>query len=68
MSESDPIPLDGSPELSPAERLVLRRIIRERERMTWARKKLGWILSGVVTFVAATWAAVEWLREHVVIK
>ena len=63
--DSDTMPLEGDPELTAAERLALRRLIREVERAVWARRQLRlWapILVGVVSGMAAAWA---WLANHV---
>lgn len=68
MSESDPIPLDGDPELDVAERLWVRKAMREEERMRWAQKKLRWVAVSVVSLAGAGWAAYEWLRAHVVLR
>ncbi len=68
MSESDPIPLEGEPELGPAERLWVRKAMRDDARMTWARKQLRWILVTVASVAAAAWALFGWVRDHIVFK
>lgn len=68
MSESDPIPLDGSAELEESERLWVRKAMRDDARMTWARKQLRWILVTVASAAAAAWALYGWMRDHIVFK
>lgn len=66
--DSGSMPLDGQPDLSEAERLALRRIIRDEERASWARSKLRVFVPGAVAIVVAVWQAVEWIRNHVTIR
>ncbi len=68
MSESDPIPLDGEPELDPAERLWVRKAMRDEARISWARKQLRWILVTAASLAAGGWALVGWVRDHIVFK
>lgn len=68
MAESDPIPLDGDADLTASERLALRKLIREQERLTWARKQLRWIAVSIASAVAAGWALISWVRDHVVFR
>lgn len=68
MTESDPMPLDGERELDPAERLWVRKAMRDDARMSWARKQLRWILVTAASVAVGGWAFVEWVREHIVIR
>lgn len=52
----------------PAERLGLRRLLRDEARMTWARKNLKSVFIASAGALAAGWALVEWLRDHVQFK
>lgn len=68
VSETDPIPIDGEPELTSTERKRLRKIIIDDDRMTWARRQSRWILVTLASVAAGGWAAYEWLRAHIVFK
>lgn len=68
MSESDPVPLEGESELDAAERLWVRKAMRDDGRMTWARKQLRWLIVTAAAIGGGGWAAYEWLRDHVVLK
>lgn len=68
MRDSDPMPLDGKPDLSEQERLAIRRIIRNEARMTWARKQAVWIVSGLATVAVALVAVFDWVRQHIHFK
>jgi hypothetical protein len=63
--DSDTLPLEGEPELSPAERLMLRRMIRDEERATWARRRLRVLVPAMVAVVTMVWHAVDWAIKHV---
>jgi hypothetical protein len=67
--QNDPLDLDdpGAP-LSAEEREHIRRILRDDDRATWARKKLmvlAPIAVGVVTMAFQLW---DWARSHVSLK
>ena len=68
MGESDPIPLDGNPELEANERLWVRKAMRDDARMSWARRKLRWILVSLSAAVAGGWALFGWMRDHIAFK
>jgi hypothetical protein len=59
------MPLDGESDLTPAERRAIRAIIRETERMTWARKKLRVLAPAFVAVVVVIWQLVEWVQKHI---
>lgn len=63
--DSDGMPLDGESELTPAERRALRRMIRDDERATWARRRLRVLVPVGVSIVVALWQAIEWVVKHV---
>jgi hypothetical protein len=67
-SQSDPIPLDGEPDLVSAERLWVRKAMRDDARMSWARKQARWILVTISAAVAGGWALFGWIRDHIVFK
>lgn len=68
MSESDPIPLAGEPDLEAAERLWVRKAMRDDARMTWARRQMRWILVTLSALAAGGWALFGWVRDHIVFK
>lgn len=63
--DTDGIPLDGDTELTPEERKVLRRIIRDDERASWAWKRLKVITPAVVAVAVGVWQAIDWIAKHV---
>ena len=65
MADSDPIPLDGSAELTEAERLALRKVLRDNERASWALRKLRILIPMAVAIVVAVYHGVDWLVKHV---
>jgi hypothetical protein len=65
MDSSDNMPLDGESAFTPDERKALRAMLREQERMTWARKKLKVFVPALVAVVVATWQIVEWVQKHI---
>jgi uncharacterized membrane protein len=65
IDSSDRVPLDGHDELSAAERKALREMLREAERMSWARKKMRVIVPIGVAAVVAIWQVVEWVSKHI---
>ncbi len=66
--DSDSLPLDGDIDLTPAERLMVRRMIREEERASWARRKLRVLVPAGVAVVVALWQVIEWGRAHIAWK
>lgn len=66
--DTDGMPLDGESELTPAERRALRRIIRDDERATWARRKLRVLVPAGVGVVVALWQGAEWVVRHITFK
>lgn len=67
--DTDPMPLDGSAPLTAAEVKQLRRLLRDDDRATWARKQLRhlvWPL--VVAVVVAIWQAGQWVISHVQVR
>lgn len=65
MNDSDNMPLDGDTELTSVERKMLREMLREQERMSWARKKLKVLVPALVAVVVAIWQIIEWLQRHI---
>ena len=65
---SDPIPLDGAPELTSAERLAVRRWLRDQERMSWARRKIRPILVVLASVIAGGGAVFGWVRDHIIFR
>lgn len=63
--ETDGIPLDGEAELTPDERKALRSLIRDRERESWAWRRLRVIMPAVVAVVVGIWQAIDWIVKHV---
>lgn len=64
MSDSDDIPLDGDRDLDAHERMVLRKMIRDQERMRWL-----WRVSRVgVALLASVAAGLLWMLDHVKLK
>lgn len=60
------MPLDGQTPLTEAEVKQLRRLLRDDDRATWARRQLRhlvWPL--VVAVVVALWQAGQWVVGHV---
>ncbi len=63
--ESGPMDLDGDEPLTPDERQHLRRLIRDDDRMTWARRKMRVFVPGAVAVVIGLWQCLLWIRDHV---
>jgi len=58
--DTDDIPLDGDRELDAHERLVLRKMMRDQERMRWL-----WRVSRVgVALMAGLATAILWAMDH----
>lgn len=66
--DSDGIPLEGEPELTPAERLAVRRLLVADARASWARKQLRVLLPIAVACVVGLWQLFEWVRAHISFK
>jgi hypothetical protein len=62
--DTDPTDVDGGTPLSDRELEHVRRVLRDDDRATWARKKLGFILPIVVAVVTALWQVYEWAAKH----
>jgi hypothetical protein len=67
-TDTDSMPLDGAPDLSEAERLALRRLLRDDERAAWARRKLKVIVPVLVSIVVGMWQLFETIKAHVTFK
>jgi len=65
---SDSMGLDGDEPLSPEERLHLRKLMRDDERLTWARRKAKVIVPALIALVIGIWQLIDWLRLHVTFK
>lgn len=64
--DSDSMPLDGDAPLTPDERKHLRRLLRDDDRATWARRQLRHLVWPAVTAcVFAVWQAGQWVVNHV---
>ncbi|HOW47365.1 MAG TPA: hypothetical protein PLB26_06895 [Rubrivivax sp.] len=63
--DTDSMPLDGDADLTAAERLQLRRMIRDDERASWARRKLRVIVPAVVAVVTVCYQAWDWAIKHI---
>jgi hypothetical protein len=63
--DSGTIPLDGGPEFTPQERLLVRKLIRDTEHMSWLKKRLRWFIPGVAAFAASLWAVINWVQTNI---
>lgn len=66
--DTDSLPLDGDKDLTPDERLMLRKMMREEERASWARRRLKIFLPAVVAVVAAVWQVADWAIRHIQVR
>jgi hypothetical protein len=66
--DSGAMGLDGDEPLSADERMQLRRMLREDDRMNWARRKLRYVAPMVVALIVAVWQLIEWVRLHISFK
>ena len=62
---SDTLPLDGAADLTAAERLAIRKVLRDNERASWALRKLRLLVPLAVASVVGVYQAVDWLLRHV---
>lgn len=66
--ESDRIPLEGATDLTPTERLEIRRIIRDDQHARWAMRRARVWVPVLITVLAAIGGAVNWIASHVTLK
>lgn len=66
--DTDSLPLDGDKELTSAERLMLRKMMRDEERASWARRRLKFLIPAFVAVVAAVWQAADWAIRHIQVR
>ena len=66
--DTDSLPLDGDKELTSAERLMLRKMMRDEERASWARRRLKILIPALVAVVAAVWQAADWAIRHIQVR
>lgn len=63
--DSDAIPLDGAPEFTAQERLLLRKLMRDNAHLSWLKRRLHWFIPAVATFAAGVWAVINWIQTHI---
>ena len=66
--DTDSLPLDGDKELTSDERLMLRKMMRDEERASWARRRLKILIPAFVAVVAAVWQAADWAIRHIQVR
>lgn len=66
--DTDPMPLDGDKPLTAAERLQLRKILREDERARWAWRKLRVWVPIIGGGLYTVWQGVDWALKHITFK
>lgn len=65
IEDTDSLPLNGDTDLTAAERLMLRKMMRDEERASWARRKLRIVVPAGVAMVVGLWHLVEWARANI---
>lgn len=64
VGDTEPMDLDSTVPLTKQEVEHIRRVLRDDDRATWARKKLAVILPIVVAVVTGLWQLYEWAARH----
>lgn len=62
--DTNPMDIDADAPLSKEERAHIRRVLRDDDRATWARKQLRVLLPIAVTLAVGLWQFGEWVTRH----
>ncbi len=62
---SGPMPLDSEHPFSKEEIQRLRKLLRDDDRATWARKQMRVVLPWFVSIVVGAAALIDWVSKHI---